>query len=156
MRPLQRICFAVICMCCILQVTAQETDPDMQMRKTANQILRVIRTGTAAEFERFIGVELSETGRTAADLQREFIQLKGYLKKFHPSGKFLIRITDEYDSLGRLKVTVPLLPGTDRQAHLSNIRLELLFGPPYQLSLDMIADYHILSDPEKKKVSVHQ
>lgn len=143
-------------MLCMISANAQDsnTDPDVQIRKTTNRILRVIRSGTVKEFENFIGTALSETGRTAADLQREFLQLRSYLKKYHPSNRFTIRITNEYDSLGRLKVLVPLLKGKDKLQNLSDIRLELLFGPPYQLSLDMIADFHILyasGDPKTVK-----
>lgn len=133
-------------MLCLISAYAQDsnTDPDVQMRKTTNRILRVIRSGTVQEFEKFIGTALPETGRTAATLQQEFLQLRSYLKKYHPSNRFTIRITDEYDSLGHLKVLIPVLKGEDKRADLSNITLELLFGPPYQLSLDMIADFHIM------------
>jgi len=151
MKNILRLTITAGCILILLHAHAQEADPDVQMRITTNKILRVIRSGTVREFEKFIGTALPETGRTAAALQQEFLQLRSYLKKYHPSKKFTILITNEYDSMGHLRVLVPVLKGEDKKAHLSNIRLELLFGPPYQISLDMIADFHVLSDTIEEK-----
>ena len=128
----------------ILMISCKTQSNENEIRNTTNKVLVALEKGDEEEFEKLIGVELSQIGKNKELLNTDFEKCKFLYTLYASSKKVDVIISDEYNELGSRKVILPIYKGYDSLNNISAVRLELYFGPPNFVSLEKISDYKII------------
>ena len=128
----------------ILMISCKTQSNENEIRNTTNKVLVALEKGDEEEFEKLIGVELSQIGKNKELLNTDFEKCKFLYTLYASSKKVDVIISDEYNELGSRKVILPIYKGYDSLNNISAVRLELYFGPPNFVPLEKISDYKII------------
>lgn len=111
-----------------------------KMLSTTNAILKSFETKDAQDFQNFIGVSLRQIGKTDEMIGNDFNKIKPFIVEYSKNKKPKIEITDGYNDLGSKKVLIDF----DDNKAVSEIELQLFFGPPNFVPLNKISNYKII------------
>ena len=125
-------------------ISCKTQSNENEIRNTTNKVLVALEKGDEEEFEKLIGVELSQIGKNKELLNTDFEKCKFLYTLYASSKKVDVIISDEYNELGSRKVILPIYKGYDSLNNISAVRLELYFGPPNFVPLEKISDYKII------------
>ncbi len=123
-----------------------------KMKETANAVLKTFQLNRPSDFENMIGVKLLLIGKNSEIVKSDFYKYKSYYNRYLRNKVHKIDITDEYDDLGRRKVLVQIYRGYDTVNNISEVQLELYFGPPQFVPLNKISSYKIVVKENKSPV----
>ncbi len=121
------------------------------MKNTSSKVLESIKSKNTKKFKGLIGVELDVIGKDDEFLQTDLDELGLYYERYTKNTTPPITLTDEYDQLGHRRVIIVFYKGTDTANNISEVNLELFFGPPNFVPLTKISDYKIVVKNLKEK-----
>src|SRR5688572_8260199 len=125
---MNRFIFIVVALFTLSGCKAQ-TDESL-IKNTSSKILEAIKTKNVKKFKELIGVELDVIGKDDEFLQADLDELGLYYERYAKGTTPQTSITNEYDQLGRRKVILAFYKGADTANNISEVHLELFFGPP--------------------------
>lgn len=122
-----------------------------KITETTNKVLAVLKNGNESEFQKLIGVDLIQIGKNKELLSNDFEKCKSLYARYLKNTKVEVLITDEYNELGNRKIIIPFYKGYDSVNNISNVRLELYFGPPNFVPLNKLANYKLIVGNSNRK-----
>lgn len=121
---------------------------------TTDKVIDALESGNEKAFENLIGVELSTIGKDKEMVASDFKRSKTFYDRYLSGKRTRVLITNEYTPLGHRKVTIPIYKGFDSVNKVSEIRLDLYYGPPNFVPLNKLSRYElvVVRDPSSDQL----
>jgi hypothetical protein len=117
-----------------------------QVYSTSQRVIDALREGNAHKFISLIGFDdLRSISKTEEMVTQDVSKIKDLFKRYFPNAEPKIEITELYNRLGQKLVRVPFYKRND-SATIKGLHLNLLFGPPNMVSLNMISRYELVKN----------
>jgi hypothetical protein len=130
-------------------VACRSQTNEEKMKETSGKAITAIRDGKEGDFEDLIGVELKTIGLNKEMLGNNLKKCKTFYDRYLAGKQPNIIITNEVNSLGKRKVVVPFYRGYDSVNKVSEVRLELYFGPTYFVPLSKLSGYELIVEADR-------
>jgi hypothetical protein len=115
-----------------------------QILKTSNNIISALKEDKESDFDELIGVKLHVIAKDDEMLHRDYMKIRKYVQKYTSFDKLYVKITDQYDDVGKLRVEIPIFKGNDSIDNIKEIQLNIFFGPPQFVPLNKISGYELI------------
>ncbi len=116
-----------------------------KIRVTSSKIIEAIRAEDINTFKKLIGVSsLKVIGKDDESVEYDVKKIQNLYNQYLKDKKPKIIITNDYNNLGERKVEIPFYQGNDSINNISEVKLELYFGPPHLISLDKLSNYKLI------------
>jgi len=114
---------------------------------TSFKVVEAIQNLDTIKFKSLIGVDdLKIIGKNEEMIDYDVQKYKKLFQEYLGNRKPIIEITELYNTLGQKLVKIRLHSNTENKNRISEMHIDLLFGPPNINSLDKISGYELVKN----------
>lgn len=138
-RKLFGLLWVIICLSSCVKMT-----PRQKILETSNNLIAALKEDRESDFEELIGVNLRVIGKNDEMLHRDYVRIRRYIQKYTSFDRLYVKITGQYDDVGKLRVEIPIFKGKDSSDDIKEVQLNIFFGPPQFVPLNKTSGYELV------------